>query len=109
MTVSAVSINSLFTLSNVGKIMILEKKYTLNSGTQVRSEDFGLLFYTMIGPRLYFLPVKQWIRPSFFQGQYSLRQWMTKESINQKIASCHIERIQACLEELSEKGVIREC
>ena len=43
-----------------------EKKYKLAPGTQVREEDFGLLFYTMSGPRLYFLNSGDLIQADFF-------------------------------------------
>ncbi len=86
-----------------------EKKYVLSSGTQVRQEDFGLLFYTMKGPRLYFLPLKQWIDPSFFQGQHTLDQWMEENKSNGLIMSDQRKKIETCLEKLSDKGVILEC
>ena len=89
--------------------MISEKKYMLSPGTQVRQEDFGLLFYTMKGPRLYFLPLKQWIDPSFFQGRHTLNQWMEEKGIKSRITSCHFENIETGLEKLSDKGVILEC
>lgn len=89
--------------------MISEKKYTLPPGTQVRQEDFGLLFYTMKGPRLYFLPLKKWIKPSFFKGQHSLTQWMEKKGNLGKISALNLEKIKTSLEQLCRKGVIREC
>ncbi|MDY7036296.1 MAG: mycofactocin biosynthesis chaperone MftB, partial [Thermodesulfobacteriota bacterium] len=46
-----------------------EPKYILAPGTQVREEDFGLLFYTMTGPRLYFLSSGTLLADSFFQGK----------------------------------------
>ena len=51
-------------------------KYVLASGNQVREEDFGLLFYTMRGPRLYFLSSGQLLGPSFFEGKLSLERWV---------------------------------
>ena len=89
--------------------MISEKKYILSSGTQLRQEDFGLLFYTMKGPRLYFLPLKQWIEPSFFQGRHTLSQWMEETGIKDMIPGHYLKKIETCLERLNEKGVILEC
>lgn len=89
--------------------MTPEKKYRLPSGTQVRQEDFGLLFYTMKGPRLYFLPLKQWMEPSFFQGERTLNQWMAEQGIQHEVTDRYIEKINTCLEQLSNKGVILEC
>jgi hypothetical protein len=86
-----------------------EKKYRLAQGTQVRQEDFGLLFYTMSGPRLYFLPVKQWITTDFFEGHFSLPCWFEKNNIPIKNAGKLYEKIETCLNQLNEKGVILEC
>ncbi len=54
-------------------------RYILASGTQVRNEDFGLLFYTMKGPRLYFLASGGLLSPSFFEGKMTLDQWIRME------------------------------
>jgi len=81
-----------------------EKRYQLSSGTQVRQEDFGLLFYTKEGPRLYFLPARHWMTPAFFNGKTSLDTWLT-----QRKATALMPKIRNCLENLCQKGVIREC
>ena len=86
-----------------------EKKYRLKQGTRVRQEDFGLLFYTMNGPRLFFLPVKHWIDPSFFQGRCSLKTWLEKKNLPAEKAGSLIKKIETCLDQLNEKGVILEC
>lgn len=86
-----------------------EKKYRLATGTQVRQEDFGLLFYTMSGPRLYFLPVKQWVAPDFFEGRFSLSGWLEKNESPVKEAGKLYQKIETCLHQLKEKGVILEC
>ena len=44
-----------------------ERRYKLAPGTQVREEDFGLLFYTMRGPRLFFLKCGRLLEPGFFE------------------------------------------
>lgn len=45
-----------------------ETVYCLEEGVQVRQEQFGLLFYNYRGPRLYFVPSKDFIDPQFFDG-----------------------------------------
>ncbi len=87
--------------------MISEKKYQLSSGTQVRKEDDGLLFYTMKGPRLYFLPLRDGLEPSFFLGEFSLQKWVEqKKDIG---LTQMIEKIEKSLGQLIDKGVICEC
>lgn len=88
--------------------MISKKKYRLAPHTQVRQEDFGLLFYTMAGPRLYFLPLKQWLDCSFFQGEHTLKHWFKKQHRTDP-SSGLLEKISTCLEQLCKRGVILEC
>ena len=83
-------------------------RYALASGTQVREEDFGLLFYTMKGPRLYFLASKKLLAPSFFDGKYTLDQWL-QNRITAPVPIDRLEGITNVLEQLSKKGVIIEC
>jgi putative mycofactocin binding protein MftB len=85
--------------------MLEEKKYKLASGTQVREEDFGLLFYTMLGPRLYFLTCGSLLRPSFFEGKKTLVQGLKDPGLSERRA----QRLAAGLHRLKEKGVILEC
>jgi len=82
-----------------------EKKYRLAQGTQVREEDFGLLFYTMKGPRLFFLKCGRLLAPGFFRGEASLERWMGDRTLSEKERS-GLERSLAGLE---GKGVILEC
>jgi len=89
--------------------MISGKKYRLSSGTQVRQEDFGLLFYTMRGPRLYFLSLKDLLEPCFFTGECSLKQWVEQKSNTSYISDHNIEKIDKSLGRLIDKGVILEC
>ncbi len=44
---------------------------TLCHGVQVRNEKFGLLFYSYRGPRLYFVPTKDLLQDSYFDGSQS--------------------------------------
>ena len=87
------------------------EKYVLSPGTQVREEEFGLLFYTMKGPRLYFMSCGELLDSHFFQGQCTLAQWM-KMKINEHSLSNVQEqmmKIRKKLHHLCEKGVVCEC
>jgi putative mycofactocin binding protein MftB len=85
--------------------MVEGKRYKLASGTQVREEDFGLLFYTMKGPKLFFLKCARLLEPRFFGGEVSLSQWNTEHSLSER-SSLGMER---SLTQLKDKGVILEC
>ena len=82
-------------------------RYDLATGTQVREEDFGLLFYTMKGPRLYFLSSGRLLAPSFFEGKLSLGQWI-RMNIRVPAPENRMEKIKKVLGQLAEKGVILE-
>jgi putative mycofactocin binding protein MftB len=90
-----------------------EARYRLAPGTQVRQEDFGLLFYTMKGPRLYFLSSGPWLSPDFFDGAHPLFEQMARHSpaIGRKAESLHSvgRSLGRQLARLCEKGVIVEC
>ncbi|MEW6663829.1 MAG: mycofactocin biosynthesis chaperone MftB [Thermodesulfobacteriota bacterium] len=81
------------------------KKYRLAPGTQVREEDFGLLFYTMQGPRLYFLKCGPLLETDFFQGDMTLSDWTSLRGLSRTDGL----RLAGPLAELQAKGVIREC
>lgn len=53
--------------------MELTKGYRLAKGVQVRKESFGLLFYDYKGPRLYFVPSKDLLTDTFFNGEKSVK------------------------------------
>jgi len=82
--------------------------YVLASGTQVREEDFGLLFYTMRGPRLYFLSSGQSLSPSFFEGKLSLDRWVEMNGKGPAPEN-RMKEIRKVLGQLTDKGVILEC
>ena len=84
-------------------------KYALAPGTQVRNEDFGLLFYTMKGPRLYFLSSGQLLDATFFKGEYSLEQWLQIQNEAGLFSKDRVREIEKNLDRLTEKGVILEC
>ena len=84
----------------------VDSKYILAPGTQVRQEDSGLLFYTMRGPRLYFLSSGDLLNPSFFKGEKSLVQWVGEKEND---VETRVNSIRTVLGQLAEKGVIIEC
>lgn len=86
-----------------------EPKYVLASGTQVREEDFGLLFYTMHGPRLYFLSSGQLLDSSFFQGKLTLDQRIRLRKEEDSVPEERIGGIRKVLQQLRDKGVVIEC
>jgi putative mycofactocin binding protein MftB len=82
-----------------------DKKYGLSPGTQVREEDFGLLFYTMNGPRLYFLRCGSLLESDFFKGEISLARWLERRCPSEAEALS----LENSLARLKAKGVILEC
>ncbi len=84
-----------------------EPRYALAPGTQVREEDFGLLFYTMKGPRLYFLSSGRLLAPSFFEGKLSLDQW-TGTNRTETAPEHRMQKMAKVLGRLAKKGVILE-
>ncbi|MBW1704720.1 MAG: mycofactocin biosynthesis chaperone MftB [Deltaproteobacteria bacterium] len=83
-------------------------KYVLAPGTQVREEDFGLLFYTRNGPRLYFLSSGDILEPRFFQGKLTVEQWIKQQTERPSTTKARMSEINKTLVELREKGVILE-
>jgi len=83
-------------------------KYKLANGTQVREENFGLLFYTQAGPRLYFLPSGRLLPPTFFDGAETLDQWLEKSNGRAGASTGRIRSLETALANLCEKGVIIE-
>jgi putative mycofactocin binding protein MftB len=89
--------------------MNTKKCYHLRDGVQVRKEKFGLLFYDYRGPRLYFVPTKDFIGNDFFNGT------QTAESLIESIRTCHDQSQRASqewvvqvLSVLHQKGLIHE-
>ena len=85
-----------------------EARYKLAPGTQVREEDFGLLFYTMAGPRLYFMSSGKFIRCDFFQGRLTLDQWIDQHAGQDAMETTSVSDLRKSLNRLSEQGVILE-
>ena len=88
---------------------MVEAKYKLAPGAQVREEDFGLLFYNMHGPRLYFLASGDVLQEDFFQGHTSLETWIDKSHPLSKGTATRILGLKNSLKKLADKGVIIEC
>lgn len=88
---------------------MMKTRYILAPGTQVREEDFGLLFYTMAGPRLYFLSSGTLLEDRFFQGEFTLEQWTRQQADHEPVSKSRILTLKKALEQLKEKGVILEC
>ena len=86
-----------------------EPKYKLAQGAQVREEDFGLLFYNMHGPRLYFLASGDLLQEEFFQGLISLETWIDKSHPPSIEITMRIPGLKNSLNKLVDKGVIIEC
>ncbi|MCB2191286.1 MAG: mycofactocin biosynthesis chaperone MftB [Deltaproteobacteria bacterium] len=81
-----------------------ETKFVLSEVCQVREEEFGLLFYSMYGPRLYFLNCGQRLSPEFFQGRLTLGDWLEERGQGSGDTG---RTLATCLRQLMEKGVIR--
>ena len=84
-------------------------RFTLASGTKVRKETFGLLFYTMIGPRLYFLSSGELLSEDFFNSEFTLEKWMDKKIWDGSVSSSLLLNLKKGLNHLKDKGVILEC
>jgi putative mycofactocin binding protein MftB len=83
-------------------------RYKLNEGTQVREEDFGLLFYTQSGPRLFFFPSGAALGCDFFGSDIPLDQWVTSAAPDPSSAAPMLNSLKNALDRLAEKGVIIE-
>ena len=84
------------------------KKYRLAPGTQVREEDFGLLFYTMSGPRLYFLSCGRLLDTRFFTRGCTVREWMEQCVHGASGGRDRVPEVEKSLQDLTKKGVILE-
>lgn len=92
----------------INKNSMSKSRYKLARGSQVREEDFGLLFYKMNGPRLYFISSGDFISPDFFEGLVTLEEWVDKSN-KSNIGKDEISELAKMLDQLSEKEVIVEC
>lgn len=88
---------------------VSQKKYRLAEGSQVREEDFGLLFYTMEGPRLFFLSSGELLGISFFEGHHTIYEWIKMSNGTDIVPDSRITELSRRLDQLRDKGVIIEC
>lgn len=86
----------------------MSQRYKLDVGTQVREEEFGLLFYTRKGPRLYFLPSGRLLSCEFFKGDLTLTQWLGSSHGNTPVSICKERSLRNALTDLTDKGVLIE-
>lgn len=82
------------------------KKYRLSGGARVRQEKFGLLFYTMEGPRLFFLRVGLLVAPEFFDSNMSLPEWIRANNHLARFNETMVRKVENCLDRLIDKGVL---
>ena len=87
----------------------MEPRYLLAKNAVVREENFGLLFYTMAGPRLFFLGSGRLLGTEFFRGRLTLSQWITQEGAAQYLREEQITSLHEVLDSLRVKGVLIEC
>ena len=85
-----------------------ETRYKLAPGTQVREEDFGLLFYTMDGPRLYFVNSGELIQTDFFEDGVPLEQWIRQQAGEDTVTTKAVLGLKKSLDRLAKKGIILE-
>jgi putative mycofactocin binding protein MftB len=83
--------------------------YKLASGVQVRQEDFGLLFYSMDGPNLFFMPCGELLESRFFDSEMTVEQWLEQGQSQALITETQRVSLEKALEDLVRKGVIVEC
>jgi putative mycofactocin binding protein MftB len=86
----------------------LETRYKLAPGSQVREEDFGLLFYTMAGPRLYFLSCGGLLGSGFFNGELTLETEIRQNTGGNSVPETVLQNLKDSLNQLHGKGVIIE-
>jgi len=88
---------------------VLRKKYKLAPGTQVREEDFGLLFYHRDGPRLFWVSCGRLLEGRFFSGEIPLEQWLREKASQTPVPESRLLSLAKALDQLKEKGVIVDC
>jgi putative mycofactocin binding protein MftB len=87
--------------------MHLDWVYRLAEGVQVRNEVFGLLFYNYRGPRLYFLPSKDLLADTFFQGNETVSDLLDRLCASTPWLHQHIhDQLNRTLDALERKGLI---
>lgn len=87
----------------------LRKRYQLAPGTQVREEEFGLLFYHRDGPRLFWVSCGRLLEGRFFMGEIPLEQWLREKTSRTPVPESQLLSLAQALNQLKEKGVIVDC
>lgn len=83
-------------------------RHKLAQGTQVREEEFGLLFYTMTGPKLIILNCDYLISCDYFESNKTLDQWIQQQKKITTYAKDRIIELKNCIKQLVSKGIIIE-
>jgi putative mycofactocin binding protein MftB len=86
-----------------------EVRYRLAPGSQVREEDFGLLFYTQQGPGLFFVSSGKLLGEAFIQRQETLWAWSRRWEDAGAATEARWTAVQRILDALHAKGVIHAC
>jgi putative mycofactocin binding protein MftB len=86
-----------------------EYRVKLAPGSQVREEDFGLLFYTQQGPGLYFVSSGDLLGEDFFLGRQTLEEWRQQYSLSGSWSEARVAELKKTLDTLTGKGVILAC
>jgi putative mycofactocin binding protein MftB len=89
--------------------MHLDSVYYLVEGVQVRKEAFGLLFYDYRGPRLYFVPTRNLITETFFEGKEPVADLLDRLCDEMPWPRQRIhDQVGHVLNQLERKGLIHE-
>jgi putative mycofactocin binding protein MftB len=83
-------------------------RHKLAQGTQVREEDFGLLFYTRTGPKLFFLNCDYLISCDYFESNKTFDEWVQKQKGFSTYAKDRIIELKNSIKQLVSKGLIIE-
>ena len=81
--------------------------YRLASGTQVRKEDWGLLFYSQTHHKVSFIRSSDWLFPSYFDGTWN-SEGMLADIAQRKEASAEAvaPSVAKLIGHLVERGMI---
>jgi putative mycofactocin binding protein MftB len=89
--------------------MHLDSVYYLVESVQVRKEAFGLLFYDYRGPRLYFVPTRNLITETFFEGKEPVADLLDRLCNEMPWPRQRIhDQVGHVLNQLERKGLIHE-
>ena len=83
-------------------------RHKLAETTQVREEEFGLLFYSMSGPKLFILNCGNLIGCDYFHSEMNLDQWIQQQGGFTTYAKDRIFELKNSIKQLVSKGIIIE-